>query len=79
MGIKKENKFEERVSELERQLEIVKAYYLGHSKGGGSREITNRYNEMKSTLSVVTDVKKDNPDFIEGYKFAISVFERRKI
>lgn len=72
-------KIMERLIEVERQVEIVKGYYLGHSKGGSSREITNRYNEMKATLQDVKALAKDRPDFIEGYEYAIKVFEKRKI
>lgn len=68
-----------RIEELERQILVVKSYYLGHSKGGSSRNLTNRYNELKSTMELVKEIKKDSPEFIAGFKFALDTFEKRDI
>lgn len=68
-----------RIENLERQILIVKSYYLGLSKGGSSRNITNRYNEMKNTMNLVEEIKKDSPEFVSGYKFALDTFEKRDI
>ena len=77
-----ESKIEElikRIEELERQILVVKSYYLGHSKGGSSRNLTNRYNELKSTMELVKEIKKDSPEFVAGFKLALDTFEKREI
>lgn len=70
---------EKDLKDVKEQLHVVKGYYLGYSKGGSSRQITARYNDMKEALKTILVIGKENPDFIKGYEYAIAIFERKDI
>lgn len=75
------NDLMKRVSELEREMSIVKSEYLSDARkvSGNTRELTLRYREMINNFKTIKDLKKESPDFIAGYEHALKTFEKRKL
>ena len=75
------NDLMKRVSEVERELSIIKSEYLSDTKkvSGNTRELTLRYKEMINNFKTIKEIKKDNPEFIAGYEHALKTFEKRKL
>ena len=76
---KKPMTIEERLNELERQVEVLKSYYLGYSKVGSSRNLTARYKMLKEYLKVIKNDPSLSREFIQGYESAVNVFDNMSI